>query len=1067
MAREPGLFDLPDQAHRETIAHDLRTTLLVEAAAGTGKTTSMIRRMVELLAEGECEIGTMAAVTFTRKATAELRDRFRMKLEAGATEATGKRRERLAAALAGIEQCFIGTIHAFCGRLLRERPIEAGIDVAFEELDEHEEFRLREAAWDEYLARVHAEDAPILGVLDELGVDIGRLRGAYLDFANYPDVEEWPAADVEIDDALLERARTELPRLRDHAVEIEPELPAHAGTDGLIPFYRDLPLRLRNTVISRTDELMDLLEACASVKVVQKWWPGGQKRGKAEKLRWEAFTKGIAEPLLDQWCRKRYGPVLEVLRGAADHYSAMRAERGVVSYQDLLMKAAALLRDKPVIRAYFRRRFTHLLVDEFQDTDPVQAEVMLLLTSDDDAQTDWRSCTPRPGALFVVGDPKQSIYRFRRADIVTYNDVRRIIEARGRVVPLSANFRSTGKLIDWLNGVSPRLFPKAGDEYGPADSPLSHPGPGETEGDLNGILAIPVPEGLKGAGAVWFEANVIARTIRDALDSGLTVARRGGGPTPVTPGDFLVLTWAREPLTVYSDCLQDAGVPVDVTGSTAVNDVPEVRLLGALLAALVEANNPVVLVGVLRSELFGISDDELYRFKKGGGRFSIFCEEKLDEAERIAGALERLRGWSRWLAAMQPVAALERIAADAGLMARAAASPGGSPRAGGFLKAFELLRAAQRELWTPADLVAYLEHLVEPRPLEKHDGMPLRPHRDAVRVMNLHQAKGLEAPIVFLTQGAAKPPRKIDLHIDRRGGPARGYFAVRKERQDFGRGALIAAPCGWEALEEEELLFRDAEWNRLRYVAATRAGARLVVSPGPLWDKVAGAVPAGAVLAEPPEVAAPAPAQSLPPEAPAEFAAQLAERREHLLRPTYGVRRVKEIAVRGGVSHASAGEHGTEWGTVIHVLLEAAMARPGADLEALAEAALEEEELARSEAPRAVAIARAVERSDLWRRAQRSLRRLVEVPIQFLQPKSAAEPETIVRGVIDLVFREAAGWVIVDYKTDDRPDEPLEPLIDHYAPQVRLYAEAWGRLTGEPVVETGLFFVGTGRYVGA
>ncbi len=1057
----------PDQMHRRVIETELSTTLLVEAAAGTGKTTSMIRRMVALLAEGRCAIGEMAAVTFTRKATAELRERFQVALEKAVPAAEGPARKRLAEALGHIEQCFIGTIHSFCGRLLRERPIEAGVDVAFEELDEDEEYRLRESAWDDYAARLHTGGSAIIHGLEELGLELNRLRDAYMRFADYPDVEQWPAEALEMDEDLVDRARDELRRIAAHAAGLD--LPSHASRDELMPFYRDLPRRVRNTTLSRLSELMDLLEDCTSVnRFVLKSWPDGTVQGRRERDQWLAFLDTYAKPLVDQWHGKRYGPVLEVLQAAASHFERMRAERGVLSYQDLLMKAAALLRENPHIRTYFRGRFTHLLVDEFQDTDPVQAEVMLLLTADDDTQADWHACVPRPGSLFVVGDPKQSIYRFRRADIVTYNQVRRIIETHGRIVPLNANFRSTEPMINWFNGVSPSLFPAA-DDYSPGDARMDPARTGNATGACSGVLRLIVPDDLGAKNdTIEHEAEIVARTIAHALAERHTVARPGRDPTPVSPRDFLVLTWTRDPLVIFAEQLQACGVPVEVTGSTAVNDVPEVALLHSLLAALTEPDNPVALVGVLRSELFGISDDELYRYRQGRGHFRFFAEDAVAGAERIGAAFKRMRDHASWLDDLQPVAAIERIAADMGLPARAAAAPGGSLRAGGFAKAIELLRAAHRDYWTPADLAAYLWRLIDSQrwPPERHDSLPLRPHRDAVRVMNLHQAKGLEAPVVFLVEGAGRAPGSYDLFIDRRLGSVRGYFSVRGKSRRFNRpGRLVAAPPDWDALEAVEKRFRDAEHDRLLYVAATRAGAQLVVSTGPRWEKLCEAVDAGDALPGPPVVKGPpAPSGSLAADAPRDFETSLDERWTRLREATYHVRRAKEISIKGRKAAPAAGEHGTEWGTVIHVLLEAAARQPRADLRPLAEAALRENGLEPRQAADAMAQVRQVTNSELWTRARAATPCLTEVPIAYLQPAAGGVVETLVRGVIDLVFRETDGWVIVDYKTDDMPGEPLDPLVKHYAGQVRAYAEAWERETGEPVRETGLFFVRTGVY---
>ena len=208
---------------------------------------------------------------------------------------------------------------------------------------------------------------------------------------------------------------------------------------------------------TRPAELMPVLEqmAAARISVVQRNWPGGRDQAKAEEERWNSFVATHATPNVLLWRQHRYGKILRLIQPAVAACERLRHAQGRLNYQDLLMKAAALLRDKPNVRTYFRKRFTHLLVDEFQDTDPVQAEVMLLLAADDPQETDWRRCRPTPGSLFVVGDPKQSIYRFRRADIVTYNRVRDLIEANGGlVVNLWANFRSGPSVVDWVKGVA-------------------------------------------------------------------------------------------------------------------------------------------------------------------------------------------------------------------------------------------------------------------------------------------------------------------------------------------------------------------------------------------------------------------------------------------------------------------------------------------------------------------------------------------------------------------------------------------------------------------------------------
>ena len=193
----------------------------------------------------------------------------------------------------------------------------------------------------------------------------------------------------------------------------------------------------------------------------------------------------------------------------------------------------------------------------------------------------------------------------------------------------------------------------------------------------------------------------------------------------------------------------------------------------------------------------------------------------------------------------------------------------------------------------------------------------------------------------------------------------------------------------------------------------------------------------------------------------------IAERWQETLAKSYALVAAKAISVSGSVPGATAGEHGTEWGTVIHSLLEAAMRDSGADLHDLAYASLLEEGLDPGRADEAIAVVRSVMDSEIWKRAQASSRRLMEVPFQTLMPSEPAEDNclpTILRGVIDLAFQEPNGWVIVDYKTDARPQSQLPSLVEHYRGQVELYAKTWHEMTGEGVAEKGLYFTHAGVY---
>jgi ATP-dependent helicase/nuclease subunit A len=1145
----------PDQDQRELIQRELSRNVLVEAAAGTGKTTSMVGRMVGLLCEGRCTGARhLAAVTFTRKAAAELRERFRRELErrlgevrAGGDEAPAA--ARLEAALASVEQCFIGTIHAFCARLLRERPVEAGVDLAFEELEPEEDLRLRGEAWAAFVDGLLASpstDRDLLAQLEARGLDPRQLAPAFAAFCDYPDVQAWPAPpDGELTVALDPVVEALAAYLR-HMRKLAPRIPADYGNDSIMPEYHRLP-----RIISHLGDLRGhparLMLALArfdyrSKQVVQREWKRTGRftaaEARAELARWNLFRARHVVPTLNAWYEHRYGPALRALTAARRIYDALRAQRGRLNYQDLLLRAAGLLREQPHVRRYFAARYTHLLVDEFQDTDPVQAEVLLLLMAAAPDERDWRRCRPRPGALFVVGDPKQSIYRFRRADIVTYDAVKAILvdEGEGRLARLSANFRTVPEIVDWVNGVFEPCFPErstaaspryvaleaaraevARPELDPDLGPSQDPAAPAPTPELRGVRALWIPEehAATNAAAVAYEADRIARTIRAALEGGWRVSRApaGGGPAramPARPDDFMIVTLKRAHLGAYARALQRLGVPHAVSGGNALNRVEALRLLHLCLAAAVQPDNPVAVVAALRSELFGVSDVALYGYKRAGGRFVPHAGPRsarrraalealtAEDAAALQGGLDSLARCAAWLATLPAVAALERAVEHLGLLPLAAAQPGGDVEAGSLAKALELLRraaSARGEVWSAAQLVEHLGQLVEQD--ETHDGISAHPaQRLVTRVMNLHKVKGLEAPVVFLADPTGRPRDSVEevaLHVDRAGPLVQGFLAIDGPARGY-RAPRLCRPEGWAELAARELTFVEAERLRLRYVAATRAGCLLVISQRRKRNDRNPWQPFERALRAMPELEDPGPQRTqeeapgeLDPGEPGAAAASIEQRQRAVVRPSYAVSAAKRFALgqrlppapvagaqvdEDGVGEqelAHEHEHGLAWGAAIHALLqlcaEDAQGALGLDLEAAARAALAEQELDPAAAPAARATVEAVLGSPLWARARRARRRLAEAPFSVLLPADEGLP-TVVRGVIDLVFLEPEGWVLVDYKTDRLAGRDASTLARHYAPQLRLYAEAWRRCISAPVKELGVLFTdGCGYHV--
>jgi len=1055
----------PDWPERKLIETELDTNMLVEAAAGTGKTKKIVDRMVALVLSGKCRMENMAAVTFTRKAASELRSRFQLELQRRARpESSGQGAGNIRTALEHLDRCFIGTIHSFCARLLRERPVEAGIDPDFREIDEEQDGLFRQQAWQEFLAGLYVENSPLMDELQRLAIEPVKLEPAFMAFCNYPDVKDWPAPEIDPPDA--ESLKKELNDYVKHMQQLASSLPADPGNDRLIPAYGLIPRMARQSDLSRLSHLAQVMASFKQVSIVQKMWPGGKEQALAELERWNEFRQQHAEPFLDRWRAYCYAPVMRILKAAVEYYDSLRTRHGVLNYADLLLGARRLLRDNPNVRSYFSRRITHLLVDEFQDTDPVQAEVILLLAADDPSQTDWRRCRPRPGSLFVVGDPKQAIYRFRRADIVTYNQVKKIILANsGRLVNLSANFRARSGLIHWVNETFADKFEDSA--YSPAYVKLEAAREDDAGKDTGCVGRLLISEDFRNREAIsGFEPEFVARAIRDILDN----ETRGTGEEKKS--DFLVITYGRKSLDLYAERLERLGIAHQVTGSRALGTLRQLWMLYLCLAALNRPDEALPLVAALRSPLFGFSDPELYSFVKAGGVFSYRAEvpEGLEpeQARLFRETFDRFRRYSGFLKKMAPISAVEKIAGDLGLFASAAAEADGNQRAGTFARSLELLRHSASETSTLSALVDYLGRLA--RGEIDCDGMPAAPGEPpAVRLMNLHKAKGLEARVVFLADpfGAGRHP--VHMHVDRSGDHTRGYLAVREKNAAGRTEALIAHHPEWQRWEDEELKFLEAEKTRLFYVAATRAKDRLIITqreksnntnpwnffaphlkdcsdleyPGPLPAFVSEEIPA---------------TKSELPDSPGDIAAAWSK----VLEPGYRIVQARQAALESGAGLAAEGEHGTEWGRAIHHLLRAKMQNPSADLRNMARWILSEEELARELETQALELVDSVTGSEIWRRAASSEKCLVEVPFQVLN-ETEGGPE-IMRGVIDLAFRESGAWVIVDYKTDESAKTSLERLVSHYAPQVELYAEAWSKAVGEQVKEKGLYFTAVNQY---
>jgi len=1149
---------LADAADRARILTELDRNLVVEAAAGAGKTHALVGRIVALLAGGGCAIDEVAAVTFTRKAAGELRGRLLTRIE-DALRVLGSRgdpdpeaRRRLRAALDDFEQAFAGTIHSFCARLLRERPVEAGVDPGFEELDPREQGTLRREAWDRHLDLESEGPSERLARLEELGIDPEGLYSTFGTLAQFPEVEiprePRPAPDL---GPAVERVR----RFVEWGLARVPDDPVEERYDGmqgtLFAARSFLRTRLPDLEAPATRaELLKLFDG--GTRIVLKLW-GDKDVGREVRERFGELEEETIAPALRAWREHCYAPVIEFLEPAARRYARLREERGVLDFQDLLLRTARLLREHPETRDHFRSRFPRILVDEFQDTDPVQAEILLLLTGAERGERDWRRLTPRPGGLFLVGDPKQSIYRFRRADVDVYRFVRdRIAATGGEVVSLRTSFRSRAPLVEWLNESLEPILEAHDREVQPPFVPLAPHRSGEGDRPARAAASGPAPRrpgdgsprvhpgvrrllhekvyGNRLRDVAEIDAGRVARWIRAAVDAG--PGERLPGPALV-PGEVLVLLRQKRHLPLYARALEEEGLPYEVSGGDAASGSEELASLLTMAEAALRPDDPLALVAHLRGALAGISDDALYRFRRAGGVWDYGAYERrgrvlpeIEEAEAFGRIFRELDRAYTWLQSLPPATALGRLLSETGILAHAAGLEAGSSRAGSLYRVLSLARGWQRSGREVAWILEELRALAEGEGSEVEE-MGLEVGRgEAVRVMNLHKAKGLQARVVFLADPLLKSNGRVERHIERVGEEEpRGHFRVTRRNRYGAPFDDLALPPGWEERERREERYLEAEEARLLYVAATRARDLLVVSHYPHAEKGPW-TPFFDALEEVPELETPPAGDAPEDESPEKIrpegrpegdgaalaasgvaerapalqrpdADRLGARRRALARPSYAI--VQPSGEPAGEHPAGEGTDGATgpvpdvpvrgipgedpetalaMGRAVHELLRAMVEEGREPDAALVRRRLEAEGLgvgdsaerapeggaAADRTTAALAAAERVRDAWFWPELERAERVLCEVPFGRMRPGDADRP-ALERGVVDLAFRGRDGWVIVDYKTHRAEDAAvLDLLAERLGPQVVAYRAAWEAISGEPVRRAGLFFTAAGAW---
>jgi len=1046
----------PDLKEREKISSDLDQCFFVEAGAGSGKTHSLVDRMVGLIRYSRARIENIAAVTFTRKAAAELRERFQIKLEEVLHEkdVSGTEKDSISSALQTFERASISTIHSFCAGILRERPVEAGIDPGFEEIEEDEDMILAKEVWAEYIEKQAFENNKVVGWMQEKGIRPDSLNNIYTTLVKYSDVEavreDLPAPDFR---GQKEDVKTFLNNLKKKIPSSEPA----SGWDHLQKTVRR-GLKLLSLGYLEDDrlfvELLKVLNKKTGIVVTQNRWPAGD--GKEQEDETKRFQERVVVPALRSWGEYLHKPLMDFVMEGARYYDNWRRERSILNFQDLLMRTAKLLRENEEVRAYFKNSISHLLVDEFQDTDPIQAEIIMLLTGEDNSMDDWRNVKPKKGSLFLVGDPKQSIYRFRRADIDIFNQVKNIFQSgAGEVLGLTSNFRSLDPVRDLTNTVFKELFPADDTVYQAKFAPLVTIRGKSGEFD-NGVYEniIEKVRGNHPGNVAEIDAQIIASWIDESINGGLRLERTdsekaAGKNEKAEPGDFMIITKVKKRLPVYAKALEMLAIPYEISGGENFSQSEELYEIYRILKAASDPKDSVALVAALRGMFFGVSDNDLYLFVKGGGRFSYFNEADKGP-DIIRKAFARFKKYNGIAASYAPITAIEMIIEDLGVIPFAVSKEIGATRAGNILKAVELLREKKaNSIGSFSELIGYLKEMRNVKGIEEMNLFPGA--TKSVRIMNLHKAKGLEAPVVILADpmGVAGDYDPL-LHVKRTKNKSIGYFGITESVGEYSSD-FIAVPKDWEGRLIEEKAYESAEKERLDYVAVTRAKNILVVSTYRDGDRKKAWNALFGCLSGMPNLSI---KKLVEPKARKSFTIAKKEWMNEKKKIDDGLRMIREESYRsasvtgivespeifvGGVGDGRA------WGGVVHKALEACGKGKKDKIESLARNWLIEEGKPLEDLGRLIPLVEGIVKSDMWGRMVNAQEKYFELPFMTLKDG------TLVRGVMDLIFKEDGGWVIVDYKTDDF--EKFPERKEAYQNQLNMYGELWEKMTGEKVKE--------------
>lgn len=862
-------------AEQQKIINTQERSVLVRAGAGTGKTKTLVDRYMSLLENNPTwSVGNIVAITFTEKAAREMRQRARERIEENAQfdPAFWNPHRR------NLDQIRVSTIHGFCSQLLRENAIAAQIDPRFEVMEEAESVLLKKEAIRQTIERLAEEKHSALTLLytlqaqdlrSEMATLLQKRGMVHLAFEKLPTVEalleQWSDGLDKMRAALWSELRHKTP-LVEEAISDLPHYEVIDESDKLVPV-----LRLVQEGIDRInhEQWHDAIEMWKGVKTgsgSKKNW-GGDDGFKHFKALLVALRKA-AEKLEKQGCAAEVGAQDEEVAHALQHwkalwnvldetYTLLKTNRQCLDFDDLELLTFNLLdgpsKDEPRVRASLDS-IKQLMVDEFQDTNELQSKIIQLITP------------PEENRLFLVGDEKQSIYRFRQAQVSNFTKMEEELEklTGKKALPLSRSFRSQCALVAGCNELFEQILqPENGTTHDAFEAKpgslkaqrTTRPFTGSVEAAIE-VLVLPQKdendENVDVTDARVWEAKLLARRIQDLHDEGYLIEKSDGGECSLHYSDVAILFRSMGSLSIYEEQLKAANIPYLVNSGKGYYDRPEIQDLIALLTALQNEGTELSLAAALRSPLFGLSDETLYRLRWRAGTEQVKNQARENQVEEnaapqlprplldalldpplfppadneqgeavamTAAIWQELRAMVGRVEVWQLVDSVIERTAYAGTLGAADMRMGG--RRVNNLQKFTAI-AREKGGASLANFLLRVENL-RTADVREGEAQGVEPASGAVQIMTIHASKGLEFPVVIVADLGRKlnNPNQDNILCD----PSFGIVCKLSDENGDVQESVGYSYAKWQNKQME-----SAENKRLLYVACTRARDLLILS---------------------------------------------------------------------------------------------------------------------------------------------------------------------------------------------------------------------------------------------